>query len=122
MDGPQGWSDLFLEISPLMQLSSQQFSTNKEYVEYVLERLSICVRSVSTIKAQVEEEVGEDSSHTLFRICQLLGDVVSRLKTLRRQWSVNGLNSSIIWHRASTLAIKLQQLPELLLLDVPGSK
>lgn len=88
MDGPQGWSDLFHEVSQLMQSSSRQFSTaNEEYVEYVLERLSICVRSVNAIKTQVEEEVGEDSSHTLFRIYQLLSDIVSRLKTLRRQWS-----------------------------------
>ena len=88
MDGPQGWGDLFHEVSQLMQSSSRQFSTaNEEYVEYVLERLSICVRIVNAIKTQVEEEVGEDSSHTLFRIYQLLSDIVSRLKTLRRQWA-----------------------------------
>ena len=67
MDGPPGWSALFHEVSQLMQSSTRQLSTaNEEYVEYVLERLSICVRSVNVIKAQVEEEVGEDSSHTLF--------------------------------------------------------
>lgn len=85
IDGPPGWSSLFNEVSQLMQSSSRQFSTaNEEYVEYLVERLSICVRSVNAIKAQVEEE---DSSHALFRIYQLLSDLVSRLKTLRRQWS-----------------------------------
>ena len=88
MDGPQGWSDLFQEISQLMQSSSRQFSTaNEEYIEYVLERLAICIRSVSTIKDRVEEEVGGDGSHVLFRIYQLLRDIVSRLQVLRRQWS-----------------------------------
>ena len=71
-----------------MQSSSRQFSTaNEEYTEYVLERLSICARSVSAIKGQVEEEVGGDSSHVLFRVHQLLSDIVSRLQTLRHQWS-----------------------------------
>ena len=83
-----GWSALLHEVSQLMQSSARQFSTaNEEYVEYVLERLSICLRSVNAIKTQVEEEVGEDSSHALFRIYRLLSDIVSRLKTLRRQWS-----------------------------------
>ena len=65
MDGPQSWNDFFCEVSQLMQSSSQQFSTaNEEYIEHVLERLSICIRSVNTVKHQVE--VGGDSSHTLF--------------------------------------------------------
>ena len=79
MDGPQGWSDLFREVSQLMQSSSRQFSTaNEEYVEYALERLFTCVKSVNIIKAQVKEEVGEDSSHTLFQIYQLLSNIESR--------------------------------------------
>ena len=87
MDGPQGWNDLFQEISQLTQSSSRQFSTaNEEYIEYVLERLAICIRSVSTIKDRVEE-VGGDGSHVLFRIYQLLRDIVSRLQILRQQWS-----------------------------------
>ena len=58
MDGPQGWSDLFREVSELMQLSSRQFSSaNEEYVEYVLERLSICIRTVSAVTNRVDEEV-----------------------------------------------------------------
>lgn len=86
MDGPQGWSDLFQEVSQLMQSSSRQFSTvNVEYIEYVLERLTICIRSVNTNKDQVE--VGGDSNHVLFQIYQLLRDIVSQLQTLRRQWS-----------------------------------
>ena len=69
MDGLQGWSDLFRELSQPMQSSSRQFSTaNEEYVEYVLERLFTCVKIVNPTKTQVEEEVGEDSSHTLFQI------------------------------------------------------
>ena len=51
-----------------------------------MERLSICARSVNAIKGHVEE-VGGDSSHVLFRVHQLLSDIVSRLQTLRRQWS-----------------------------------
>ena len=98
MDGPQGWSDLFHEISQLMQSSSR--TANEEYIEYVLERLSICIRSVTTIKCQVEDEVDGDSSHVLFRICQLLSDIVSRLQTLRRQWSeqLNNLASCFNFH------------------------
>ena len=53
----------------------------------MLERLAICIRSVSTIiKDRVEEEVGGDGSRVLFRIYQLLRDIVSRLQILRRQW------------------------------------
>ena len=106
MDGPQGWSDLFREVSQLMESSSRQFSTtNEEYAEYVLERLSICVRTVSTVHEHVEEAVGGDSSHTLFRIYQLLRDIVSRLKTLKRHWSeqVDNLASrSNFGYQAST--------------------
>ena len=55
MDGPQGRSDLF-QVSQLMQSSNRQFLTaNEEYIEYVLERLAICIRSVNTIKDQVEQ-------------------------------------------------------------------
>ena len=81
-----------------MQSSSRQFSTaNEEYMEYVLERLAICIRSVSTIKDRVEEEVGGDGSHVLFRIYQLLRDIVSRLQVLhsKKTTKINALHSKI---------------------------
>ena len=40
----------------------------------------------SALEVSTRKEVGEDSSHALFRIYRLLSDIVSRLKTLRRQW------------------------------------
>ena len=88
MDGPQGWSDLFREVSELMQSSSRQFlCANEEYVEYVLERLSICIRTVSAVTNRVDEEVRGDSNHTLFQVYRVLSDMVGRLKSLRRLWS-----------------------------------
>ena len=112
MDGPPGWSDFFHEVSQLMQSSSRQFSTaNEEYTEYVLERLSICARSVSAIKGQVEEVDG-DSSHVLFRVHQLLSDIVSRLQTLRRQWSeqLDNLASRFNFHSRAPTASEVATL------------
>ena len=58
-----------------------------EYIEYVLERLSICIRTVSTVTNRVDEEVGEDSDHTRFQVHRALKDMVGRLKSFRRLWS-----------------------------------
>ena len=57
MDGPPGWYDLFHEISEFLLSSSRQFSSaNEEYIEYVLERLSICIRTVSAVTNRVDED------------------------------------------------------------------
>ena len=42
---------------------------------------------MSTVTNRVDEEVGEDSDHTLFQVHRALKDMVGRLKSLRRLWS-----------------------------------
>ena len=88
MDGQPGWYDLFHVISEFLLSSSRQFSSaNEEYIEYVLERLSICIRTVSAVTNRVDEEVDEESDHTLFQVHRALKDMVGCLKSLRRLWS-----------------------------------
>ena len=88
MEGPQGWSEFFDEISQLMSSSSRRFSSaNEDYVDYILEKLSICIRNTSAIKEVVDQEVNGNSAHQLYRIYQVLNDMVSQLIALRRRWS-----------------------------------
>ncbi len=89
-----GWNELFSELGTFLQSLERQLGlANKSFTEYAIERLSVCLTSVSYVRNVFSVELEGGSDDTTLKqfesMCSELHEILSHLLLVWREYEEN---------------------------------
>ena len=93
-----GWENFFQNISAFILYLMRQYGTaNESYSHYAVERLTLCVRSVSDVREHLRRQtfemgtvdVSEEERSVVIRYVQKLGQLIDNLRRIGLLWEAH---------------------------------